>query len=67
MQRLIYHYDLFIQNVRLKKAVSKRIFFCLNATSGTLHGDRVKVKVKVKVPPLQATKALLTFQSLLVT
>jgi hypothetical protein len=31
--------DLFSQIVCLKKAVSKRTFFCFNAASGTLHED----------------------------
>jgi hypothetical protein len=32
-------YDLYSQIVRLKKAMSKRTFFCFNAASGTLHED----------------------------
>jgi hypothetical protein len=38
-QRLICHYDLFSQIVRIKKAMSKRTFFCFNAASDTLHED----------------------------
>jgi hypothetical protein len=33
----ICHYDPFIQNVRLKKATSKRTCFCFKAASGSLH------------------------------
>ena len=38
-QRFIRHYDLFKQIVCLKKAVSKRTFFCFNAASGTSRED----------------------------
>ena len=38
-QLLNYHYDLFSQNLRLKKAMNRRIFFCFTAVSGSLRED----------------------------
>jgi hypothetical protein len=40
VQRFIYHYSLFSPTVRLRKDTSKRIFFCFNAASDTIHRDR---------------------------
>jgi len=38
-QWLTCHYDVFGQTMCLKKTISKRTFFCVNATSGTWHED----------------------------
>jgi hypothetical protein len=39
-QRLICHFDLFSQIVRLKKTTNKRTTFCCNAALGTLYVDQ---------------------------
>jgi len=58
VQRIIRHYDLFSETVRLKKAVRKRkrTFFGVSAASGNLHKD-LQINVKVKFILEQVTKA----------